>query len=96
VWTNDYDMRKTLLNLPCICVCVHCLLSEFYTTKASVIITEAVNSYFHLYGCGYHISVWIKLLRLQVYMMRRMIPCRITWSTTTKACRLSGRGVRLG
>jgi hypothetical protein len=47
-------MRKTLLNLSCICVCVLCLLSEFYTTEASVIITEAVNSYFHLYGCGYH------------------------------------------
>jgi hypothetical protein len=54
VWTNDYDMRKTLLNLPCICVCVHCLLSEFYTTEASVIITEVLNSYFHLYGCGYY------------------------------------------
>jgi hypothetical protein len=46
-------MRKTLLNLPCICVCVHCLLSEFYTIEASIIIPEVVNSYFHLYGCGY-------------------------------------------
>jgi len=29
-------------------------LSEYYTTKASVLCIEAVNSYFHLYGCGYH------------------------------------------
>jgi hypothetical protein len=51
---NDYDMRMTLLNLPCIYVCVHCLLSEFYTTKALVLLIEAVNSHFHLYECGYH------------------------------------------
>jgi hypothetical protein len=29
-------------------------LSEYYTTEASVLCTEAVNSYFHLYECDYH------------------------------------------
>jgi hypothetical protein len=42
-----------MLNLACIYVCVYCILSEYYSTKASVMITEVVNSYFHLYGCGY-------------------------------------------
>jgi hypothetical protein len=51
---NDYDMRMTLLNLPCIYVCVHCLLSEFYTTEASVLFNKAVNLHFHLYGYAYH------------------------------------------
>jgi hypothetical protein len=41
------DLRKILLNLVCIYVYVHCLFrSESYTT-------EVVNSYFHLYRCGY-------------------------------------------
>jgi hypothetical protein len=35
-------------------VCSMRKLREYYTTKASVLCTEAVNSYFHLYGCGYH------------------------------------------
>jgi hypothetical protein len=35
-------------------VCVCCILSEFYTAEASALLIEAVNSYFHLYGCGYH------------------------------------------
>jgi len=48
------DLRITLLNLACIYVCVHCLLSESYTTEASVLLIEAVNSHFHLYGCGYY------------------------------------------
>jgi len=48
------DLRITLLNLACIYVCVHCLFSEFYTTEASILLIEAMNSYFHLYGCGYH------------------------------------------
>jgi hypothetical protein len=47
-------LRITLLNLACIYVCVHCLFSEFYTTKVSVLLIEAVNSHFHLYRCGYH------------------------------------------
>jgi hypothetical protein len=29
-------------------------LSESYTTEALVFCTEVVNSYFHLYKCGYH------------------------------------------
>jgi hypothetical protein len=29
-------------------------LSEYYTAEASILCTEAVNSYFHLCGCGYH------------------------------------------
>lgn len=28
-------------------------LIEYYTTEASVLCTEAVNSYFHLYRCSY-------------------------------------------
>jgi hypothetical protein len=48
------DLRITLLNLACIYVCVHCLFCESYTTEASVFLFEAVNSHFHLYGCGYH------------------------------------------
>jgi predicted DNA-binding helix-hairpin-helix protein len=50
----DYDLRITLLNLACIYICVHCLLSESYTTEASTLFIEAVNSHFHKYGCGYH------------------------------------------
>jgi hypothetical protein len=34
--------------------CVNCILSEFYTTEASALLIGAVNSHFHLYGCGYH------------------------------------------
>jgi predicted DNA-binding helix-hairpin-helix protein len=48
------DLRITLLNLACIYVCAHCLFSESYTTKASVLFIEAVNLHFHLYGCSYH------------------------------------------
>jgi hypothetical protein len=43
-----------LLNPACIYVCVCCILSEFYATETSTLLIEAVNSYFHLYGCGYH------------------------------------------
>lgn len=43
----------TVLNPACIYVCVCCILSEFYTTEASTLLIEAVNSYFRLYGCGY-------------------------------------------
>jgi hypothetical protein len=35
---------------PCMDLC----LCMFYTTEASTLLIEAVNSYFHLYGCGYH------------------------------------------
>jgi predicted DNA-binding helix-hairpin-helix protein len=42
------------LNLACNYVCVYCILSEFYTTEASALLIEVVNSHFHLYGCGYH------------------------------------------
>lgn len=31
-------------------------LSKPYTTKASVLFTDAVNWYFHLYRCGYHFN----------------------------------------
>jgi uncharacterized phosphosugar-binding protein len=43
-----------LLNHACIYVCVCCILSEFYTIEASALLIELVNSFFHLYGCGYH------------------------------------------
>jgi hypothetical protein len=40
---------------PCLHLCLCRLYTcEFYTTKASTLLIEAVNSYFHLYGCGYH------------------------------------------
>jgi hypothetical protein len=42
------------MNPACIYFCVDCILSEFYTTKASTFLIEAMNSHFHLYGCGYH------------------------------------------
>jgi hypothetical protein len=29
-------------------------LNVHYTAKAFVLCTEVMNSYFHLYGCGYH------------------------------------------
>jgi hypothetical protein len=48
------DLRITLLNLACIYVCVHYLLSESYTTEASVLLIKAMNSHFHPYGRGYH------------------------------------------
>jgi predicted DNA-binding helix-hairpin-helix protein len=50
------DLLITLLNHACTYVCVYCILSEFYTTEASTLLIEAVNSHFHLYGCGYHHS----------------------------------------
>jgi hypothetical protein len=34
--------------------CVNCILSEFYTIEVSTLLIEALNSHFHLYGCGYH------------------------------------------
>jgi hypothetical protein len=38
-----------------LCLSILYLLgSESYTTEAFVLFTEAVNSYFHLYGCDYH------------------------------------------
>jgi hypothetical protein len=52
VWT--YDLRITSLNLASMYVCVHCLFSKSYTTEASVLFIEEVNSHFHLYECGYH------------------------------------------
>jgi hypothetical protein len=48
------NLLITLLNPTCIYVCVCCILSEFYTIEASALLIEVVNSYFHLYGCGYH------------------------------------------
>jgi hypothetical protein len=42
------------LNSACIYVCVYYILSEFYTTEASALLFEAVNSYPHLYRCDYH------------------------------------------
>jgi hypothetical protein len=29
-------------------------LSKYYKAEASILCTEAANSYFHLCGCGYH------------------------------------------
>jgi hypothetical protein len=43
-----------LFNPACIYICVYCILSEFYTTEASALLIEAVNSHFHPYGCDYH------------------------------------------
>jgi predicted DNA-binding helix-hairpin-helix protein len=48
------ELGMTLMNSACIYVCVYCILSEFYTTEASTLLIEAVNSHFHLYGCSYH------------------------------------------
>jgi len=48
------DLWITLLNPASIYVCVDCIFSEVYTTKASALLIKAVNSHFHLYGCGYH------------------------------------------
>jgi predicted DNA-binding helix-hairpin-helix protein len=43
-----------LLNPACIYICAYCILSEFHTTEASILLFEVVNSHLHLYGCGYH------------------------------------------
>jgi predicted DNA-binding helix-hairpin-helix protein len=43
-----------MLKPVCIYVCVYCILSEFYTTEASALLIEAVNSHFHLNECCYH------------------------------------------
>jgi hypothetical protein len=40
------------LNPACIYVCAYCILSEFHTTEAPILLFEAVNSHLHLYGCG--------------------------------------------
>jgi hypothetical protein len=94
VWT--YDLIITLLNLACMYVCVHYLLSESYTIEASILLIEAVNSHFHLYGCDYHHNRIDGASWMQVLVMRRMTPLQTNWSTMTKACCLSRRGVRLG
>jgi predicted DNA-binding helix-hairpin-helix protein len=48
------DLGIMLLNPACNYVCVYCILSEFYTIEVSTLLIEAVNSHFHLYGCGYY------------------------------------------